>query len=278
MDSKRQAQIVFLIPASSAWENQLDQVAQKASWAKELPEHIKVFWYVGRQNEVEEVVGDILYLDCQDGYDYILKKTIFAIRWVIKNEDFDIVVRTNTSTYFDLKRTQEVVKSYQSEDIKVGGFLEQANLGKGKSKVRRKFITGTGIVMSREAVKLLGSSNLDNLIGVPDDIAISSYFLSHNIPLLPTRRGNLSVARFFIPNWQIRLKASDNSRLASSRFPLIHEYFNASGIVNRVVAFLRIQANEFKNFEWRVNYIFTFFRNFVHILKLNALRKFTRYE
>ncbi len=278
MEPNRQARIVFLVPASSAWEHQLDQVAQKASWARELPQHIKVLWYVGRQNEVEEIVEDTLYLNCQDGFDYILKKTIRATRWIIENEDFDIVIRTNVSTYFDLNRTQELVKSFQSESIKIGGFLDQADIGKGESKVGQKFVTGTGIVMSREAVKMLGSSNLDCLTGVPDDIAISSYFLSHNIPLLPTRRGNLSVTRFFVPCWQIRLKASDNSHLASTRFPLVHEYFKSSGFMNKAVAFFRIQANEFRNFEWKINYILTYLRNFVHISKLNTLRKFSRYE
>ncbi len=276
MAAKRETRIVFLIPASTAWENQRDQLAQKASWAGDLPPHVKVFWYLGRQNEAEEVIGDVLYLNCAEGYDYILAKTIHAIRWLNENLDFDVVIRTNVSTYFDLRRTLEVAEAFQNQDIKVGGFLDQTYFGVGKSKMKLRFITGTGIVMSREAVKLLGSSDLDSVFGVPDDVAISAFFLSQNFQLTSIRRGNLSVTRLFVPSWQIRLKASDDPYLASSRFSLVHGYFNSQEKKGKAREYFRIQLNEFKNFRWGGKYMMTYLRNLTHILKLNLLRNITR--
>ncbi len=278
MAPKRETRIVFLIPASSAWENELDRKAQEESWASAIPPHMRVIWYVGRPGGVEELVGRVLFLNCEDGYANILSKTIHAVRWLIENVDFDVVIRTNVSTYFELYRTQNIVNSFKRDTPEVGGFLDQVKKTMDDSTVTQSFITGTGIVVTWAAAKLLATSNLESVVGAPDDVAISSFFRENDIRLTPLSRGNFSVTRVFIPSWQIRLKASDNPYLASKRFVLVHKYFNSKNLMTRVVNYLRIHFNEFRNFRWDKNYVWTYLRNLLHILKLNTLRKLLEHE
>ena len=56
---------------------------------------------VGRKNQPSEIVGDILYLDCGDGYDTLIEKTTAFIKWYTNNVTSSHCILCDDDTYIN---------------------------------------------------------------------------------------------------------------------------------------------------------------------------------
>ena len=54
------------------------------------------------------VKGDIVYLPCPDNYESLTLKTLMAIKWVVENKEFDLLLKTDDDVTF-LDRFDEIV-------------------------------------------------------------------------------------------------------------------------------------------------------------------------
>ena len=97
----------------SFFENQIN-IIQK-TWAKNLPNNIKWIYYTGDNNKIE-LCGNHLKLTSEDDLENSFKKTWQAMLSVNTN-DFDYLVRTNTSTYINIPLLNEFLNTVNTDDI-----------------------------------------------------------------------------------------------------------------------------------------------------------------
>ncbi len=240
--------LIFLVIASDDPVHQSDLLTQQNTWARNLPEYSQVIWLRGHQKNTFEFDGATLKVPCMELYGNILEKTILGVRYINDNMKFDVLIRTNVSTYFNVERTllELSKKSYSGNFF--GGYIDKTkgvyfgNIGK------RDYISGTGIFLSRNASEKLATLDFTKFKEAPDDVAISHFLESSGIPKVRMKRNNLSSTHIFIPTYHIRAKSSAVSTLASTRMGLIDKYFGATNVKGRLAVYIQLLAVELDAF------------------------------
>jgi hypothetical protein len=241
--------ILILIIASNDLEHEKDLLSQKSTWASRCPQNISVIFLRGWKNDFFFLDKGTLYVPCREEYSLILTKTILGMNYVLENFDFDILIRSNVSTYFESKRlNKELSKSIYNSDF-FGGYFDQANFKHSNQKERLEYVSGAGLFLSRAVVAKLSKLNPEKYAGIADDIAMSEY-LNDQEGIISIRivRNNLHYTHFFIPTFYIRTKNSFDFKSASRRMILIDKYFRSDSISMKIRAYFQIQKNEFREY------------------------------
>ena len=83
----------------------------KETYANNLPSNIDFIYYTG-DNDKEELVENCLKLTCCDDIYSTFRKTYYALRFLqLNNIQYDYIVRTNTSTYINIKLLNKIINS-----------------------------------------------------------------------------------------------------------------------------------------------------------------------
>ena len=243
--------IIILVIASNNSEHERDLLSQKKTWVNNCHTSVTVIYLRGWNQDYYFKNGDTIFVPCPELYSNILNKTILGLRYLLANCDFDILIRSNVSTYFE---TQLIVKELDKRLYKksfFGGYFERTKdsfflRGRGE-----KFISGAGIFMSRDAADELSCMDPDKYRGVPDDVAIYNFLSKTKIREITMPRNNIQITHIFIPTFYIRLKNSSNPDSVYIRMNLIHQFFQSENVRSKIKAYLNIQLNEL--FEIRNN-------------------------
>jgi len=244
--------IIILIIASRDLEHERDLLTQKSTWVSDCPKNISVIFLRGWENKYFFLDEDTLYVPCREEYSLILTKTLLGMNYLLENVDFDILIRSNVSTYFESKRLiKEMDKSIYNFDF-FGGYFDKTGVKHFAKKKSLEYVSGAGVFLSRGAVIKLSKLDPDNYIGIADDLAMFDYLKNKNRVLsVRMMRNNLHYTHLFIPTYYIRTKNSFNSNSASIRMNLIHKYFVSESISMKISAYFHIQKNEIR--EYRIN-------------------------
>ena len=234
--------IVYLVLASNNQIHQRDAEYQQLTWAKNKNSNSSVIWLRGG-NEYK-FWNDTLEVPLQETYVNILEKTVLGIRWLTENMEFDYLVRTNVSTYFNQPAVEKVLSRLEPGQKHAGGYFEFAKNAYPGSLPDNRFISGTGIFLSKQTCELLSHMPTDNYTNIPDDVAITNFLSSNGCNFFYIPRGNLGYTHFFTPKVFTRLKSSRDSFAASNRFLLIDAYFVASNWESRMRALIKIYSYE----------------------------------
>lgn len=269
-----QPRVLVLILSSQDPINLRDELTQRETWATENS-LCRVIWirgYLSRE-EFFDSSTRTLYLPVEEGAVNILKKSVLAFDWAMRQPwKPDIVVRSNVSTYFEpTKLVADCRKliSSTSEPI-LAGYFDRHKEDYFKDSTKREFVSGAGIFLNRQSLELLKDIDFDLYRNIPDDVAISSYLLrSKAVPIL-FRRCNLNLTGLFWKASYIRLKSSVNSELASKRMKAICEYYREDNYCLRVTKRLKIYLNEIMYFLTQENRRERYFRLSIALLLNNA--------
>lgn len=88
----------------------------KETYASNLPSNIDFIYYTGN-NEKEELIDDCLKLTCSDDICSTFRKTYYALRFLhFNNMHYDYIVKTNTSTYINVKLLNEIINSIEDDE------------------------------------------------------------------------------------------------------------------------------------------------------------------
>lgn len=139
-------------------------------------EHIKSFFIFGDGvdgSPVEEENNVIRFPIKETYIPGILQKTIAAFQYIDENYEYDYILRTNLSSFIILDRLYQYVQN--NEHIMYGGVSGG------------EFISGSGILMSKECNKMVLKNRNDINEFVIDDVAIGRLL------------GNLHVSQTRIP-------------------------------------------------------------------------------
>jgi len=224
--------IVVLALSTLDTEYQLDESAQRRTWAREDSKEVKVIWVRGGGSHFYEDGDRNLVVPASEDFGSILAKTLLAIEWINTNLNPDVIVRSNTSSYFQLDKLKRVVNKFQQNQEDFGGYFETYN--------SERFINGAGIFLKRSAIEALTQMNPSDWVNIPDDVAISRYLLHRGLKAASLKRNNLAYHHFFFPSHHSRVKGWSNRKLTRSRMELIHEFYSSGSQITKIYIYWRL--------------------------------------
>ena len=124
--------------------------------------------------------------DSYTGWDSILTSTLGALDYALKENDFDFVIRTVASSYWNIKATEAILSKYDPKLLYMGNLTN--NLG-------TTYVEGDGIILSRDCAELLVQNFHLIQSDVIDDVAIGRAF--QKLGIRPVNLGRPWVRSFF---------------------------------------------------------------------------------
>jgi hypothetical protein len=237
--------VLILVIASRNEVNEQDRLWQLHTWANQDLEDISILWLRG-WNEDHYLLSDReLFVPCKEEYGNILEKTILGVNFVLEHMSFDVLIRSNVSTYFDLVGLKRELSRNQFKKDFYGGYVDMTNGSYFGLSQPFEYLSGTGIFMSRPYAQRLSTLNSKDFDEVPDDVAISEFFKSVGLRRIRMKRNNLSSTHIFLPTFHIRAKSSTDSGLAGKRMVLLYRYFGSKAPQNRIRVYISILIMEF---------------------------------
>ena len=230
--------ILFLILAKNEeiWER--DRAFQEQTWAKESAGRKIRFLYGSDDFKVKS--ENSIYVDCADEYRFILRKSILGTKQVVNTFEFDFIIRTNVSTFFDVDKLLAKLEE-KSLDLPIAlGYFEQHKKEYSLQIPNRLFISGSAIIMNRKAVEVLGGMDWRVYKSIPDDVAITHYLWSKKVKLMHLTRSNYHITHTPLPAPIYRLKSSEFSMLTGERMKLLDRLKQSNKLRAKIFTILKL--------------------------------------
>lgn len=173
--------LVILVLDSFTPNSIRNSKTQKKTWVKEASKHSEVLFYKGGDKTFRREQD--LFLNCSDAYSDMGIKTIKAFEWVDLNLSYDYIFRTNTSSYVNYKNLIRYVKIIKEEGTDYCGYI-----GEHKD---IKYVSGSGIILSKKAIKSLISSKSEIDTDIIEDVAIGKLLKINEISPLKGKRKDI---------------------------------------------------------------------------------------
>jgi hypothetical protein len=162
--------------------------SQQASWDSDSVDDINTVYYYGGSGWAEEGYsatplitqrsdnckwGMEMQFNCTDAYYYMSHKLKLALQY-IKNWDYDIIFRTNSSSYINKRLLKEFSKTLPTERLYAGwSFVDSEDFGGA-------CVSGAGIFLSRDTAKIL-TDEIDKEKEIEEDVYIGRILRKHGI-------------------------------------------------------------------------------------------------
>ena len=217
----------ILILAQSCCNEFFEKEVQciKETYARNLPSNIDFIYYIGN-NEKDELIGDCLKLNCSDDIYSTFRKTYCALSFLYANNmHYDYIVKTNTSTYINVKLLNEIVNSI--EDDKKLYCTELYSLTDGCCPTPLAlFARGNCIILSKYWQNILLQEGISFLyLGITDDKTIGNI---HNSFRIKTKQDYIDNFVCFTHGWYkcINNKDTPNNHKLCKYGALLDDYSN----------------------------------------------------
>jgi hypothetical protein len=184
-----ETKIVFLVVASGGIVFSCIRQAQKFTWVHKLNRGSSVLFLKGNGKlgpgaasrfdlynpslwgnnpvistfDAELIRSDLLIIESSNGWDQILTNTLAAMTWVEKNLEYDYLIRTNVSTFWNLRAVYEMLYKPNPEPLYLGHVT--TNLG-------ITYVEGDGIILSQSCVRMLLNNKKLIDFGIIDDVSL----------------------------------------------------------------------------------------------------------
>lgn len=109
-----------------------------------------------------------LHCDSFEGWNELLPNTLSAMKYLRDSVDFDFLIRTNQSTYWNLINLKILLKNLPMNEV-YAGFLEK------REYPEVDYISGSGIIFSKDVVDLLITNQNKIESDFIDDLAIGRF-------------------------------------------------------------------------------------------------------
>lgn len=165
---------------------------QEKTWAKNNDSI--VYYYYNKYAKNNYFLNNrYLYMPGIESLDNCGKKTLDAFEYVIKNIEFDYIFRTNISSYINIEKIHNICETFNNSSIYAGY--------KGIDKITNiPFASGSGILLSKDYIKLLIENKHSLKYSLIDDVMIGDFFKNINVEIL-----NIDKFDFLIPEDGIKL-------------------------------------------------------------------------
>jgi len=176
--------IILVIGARGGLWDKLREVWQKYSHI--FPE-VRTHFVYGENSREDFLLGDLMYDDCKEQYPPTIHKTLRAFR-TINNYDYDFVLRTNLSSFWDIPRLLKNLEELPTEKCYAGdGPLH--HVSPNTEYIACPYVSGTDTILSKDVVEkginyLDSNEEFNNKLlsyngwTLPDDKAMGMLFLN----------------------------------------------------------------------------------------------------
>ena len=208
----------------------------KETYASNLPPNIDFAYYTGN-NEKEELIDDCLKLTCSDDIYSTFRKTYYALRFLhLHNMHYDYIVKTNTSTYINVKLLNEIINSI--EDDKKLYCTELYSLSDGCCPTPLAlFARGNCIILSKYWQNIILHEGISFLyLNITDDKTIGNI---HNSFKIKTRQQYIDNFVCFPHGWY---KCIDNQNTLNN-----HKLCKYGASLDDYSNFLTVQIKNYVN-------------------------------
>jgi hypothetical protein len=157
----------------------------KRTWAARDVADIDVLFYYGGAELARH--GRDLYLPVSDSYWSAGHKTLRAFDYALASVEFDLLFRTNCSSYVDLPNLRDYVHRSAEPERFYAGPAGRHSTVDDLTGVREDFhlAYGFGYLLSRDVVELIVNRQADWDHSLTDDFALGKLLTESGIPLVP---------------------------------------------------------------------------------------------
>jgi hypothetical protein len=112
-------------------------------------ENIKFFFLYGGDTNFERKEHDLVYDDVfENDYPGMITKTLLGMEYVTKNYNYDFLIRTNLSTFWNVKKLENRLDSLPKEKYLSGHYIKVAN-----KETIYEYPAGFDMIMSKDIVE-----------------------------------------------------------------------------------------------------------------------------
>jgi hypothetical protein len=195
----------------------------EATWAAEEVDDVSVVYYYGG-GELRRA-GRHLHLPVPDDLPNVGRKTIAAFEHVLGDVDFDVVFRTNCSSYVDLLNLRQHVLARAPERGFYAGLI---GMHDGVT-----FASGSGYFLSRDLVELAVQERAAWDHSLVDDVALGAVLDRHGFRPEPAPRQDFGsvegVSEVDTSQFHFRCRTDSPGRLEDAQVMLeLHRAFCAA--------------------------------------------------
>jgi hypothetical protein len=192
-----------------------------------------------KQAEIRE---NEIWANCGAEYKDILKKTVISLQVLgPKIQEFDFIIRTNVSSYFNHPRIEKMLQRYQDLEYFYGGYIEEFKSAEGGT---IPFISGAAVFWNPKTTRIISALDPSEYADFPDDVAFSMFMKKNKVQTTFLQRGSICSHSFFTIAPYYRLKSSIHSELAGIRIQNYHKFTVAKGLLQKTKILVRHQKLE----------------------------------
>ena len=231
-DKRTQTRVIYLLFGAGGYKFLHNRNYQIKTWVRsvELPSEV-IYMCGDSQSDVAYLKNHILYLPISEEYEFALKRQLLALEWVIENRNFDWLIFSNTSNYFNHHRLTDFLANNVGNRVSaVRGIWKDEN---GDTTV---FPSGAGTIMNFAAAKDLSSLPMDQFSEFPNDVGIGKLLSLLNEEINQIDRVDITDWKFYRNHFQYRVKHWRFHRITSYRMLVLDKIDNS----NRVTKYLWI--------------------------------------
>ncbi len=204
--------------------------AQIKTWAINFVHGVKTIFYYGgsesRREEDDLPWCSFLNLNCSDEYYMMHWKTKLALDFALKMDDWDIIFRTNGSSYINKSNLLKFCKELPVGGNMYGGWYNND-----------RFVSGAGIFLNRNSAALL-SSKLKEMLTYEEDVLYGDIFKSIGIKNSFDDRSRLDWPKLGKPGeykkaYHIRFKSDEDRKKDIESMYFIHNKIFINEIQSR---------------------------------------------
>lgn len=157
--------------------------AQQETWDSIEVEGVRTVYYYGGHEAMpdEKILAVVLgktttelICGCTDSYYYMSQKFQIALEFV-KDWDYDIIFRTNSSSYVNKQRLKEFAETLPKEKLYAGWTVHDSN-----SEDKGMCVSGAGIWLSRDTAEIL-RNEIDPNFEQEEDVYCGRILRKHGI-------------------------------------------------------------------------------------------------
>tara|TARA_B110001452_G_scaffold99995_1_gene82935 strand:- start:2415 stop:3254 length:840 start_codon:yes stop_codon:yes gene_type:complete len=212
------------------WFNIINYISKN-----KLENKIKIYLVFGKGSNTQkfkDIKKNIFIASCEENFKNILKKTVISIRHFSKIYNYKYLIRSNISSFWIIDNLLALTNELPNKNIYAGPVSQR-----WEKRTWMFYISGCGIIMSKDVVQKIIDANIDNpSFNTADDIVIKKT-VNTKISSLPEYESRLLIPKKKIHFEKISNKYSilylENSTLLDfelTDYNSIYEFINQNNI------------------------------------------------
>ena len=169
------ATVILLIAGAAKEPHSLNEDAQRETWARDFS--FPVYWIHGDapgagRALVETVDTENRRIDVAlpENFSNLLEKSLRALQWALDSQEFDFVVRSNSSSFWNEAELVKLIATLPRSGLYAGPIGTWSSPGGAWD-----YIGGSALFMSRDVAEVASRADVSLYRNLPDDVALGHW-------------------------------------------------------------------------------------------------------